>query len=476
MGNKILLEEANNMLLESHSGTIKMENYNGMGKRAHFICLTCGNEWDTMANSIISRGRGCKICSMRNAERHIGKYTKDEVSKYILSQGCDWVDGEYNGAESELIIRFACGHAYSVKYGYFKNGSRCKICAREKSSIKQRLPEQEVFDLLESFGFNFIDFPNGYKNYKSEVRYECELGHITTRRVSVLKRGPTCRECKCQERIITSRNSIEHVIDVIELKDCEYIEGNYIDDKSDIKIKFSCGHEEWTTLNKFRSRTTGLCKKCASEYSTRNKKLTKDEIVLKLNEYNLVFKEFPDGYKNNCSKATYICEFGHETTRDVAGIMSKPTCTTCSRKYLSELHTGANNNWWKGGITPLRTYLNKQISNWKKECAAKCNYLDVLTGEPMEHVHHLMGFNLILQRAVDETGIELKETINDYSEEELNKLSERFRQIHTFYSGVALSESSHYCFHKNYGFGNNFPEQWYEFVDRVKSGEIIISN
>jgi hypothetical protein len=216
MYNRIPLEEIYKNLFDNHNGTISMTNYSNLGNKAHFICNVCGNEWDTEANSVIKRGHGCKICSFKNTDKKIKrKFTNEEVDEFIRSQNCIWESGEYKNIDSHLKIKFSCGHIDDICYGNFRTGSRCRICGRKQSGMKQRRPEQEIFDLLEEFGFNFIDFPNGYNNTRSEVRYECELGHITTRSVSVLKRGPTCKECKNQERVILSRNSIEHVVEIM---------------------------------------------------------------------------------------------------------------------------------------------------------------------------------------------------------------------------------------------------------------------
>ena len=50
--------------LESKNKRIKyISGYKGILKRAKFSCLSCGNEWETPVNSVLS-GRGCPKCNM----------------------------------------------------------------------------------------------------------------------------------------------------------------------------------------------------------------------------------------------------------------------------------------------------------------------------------------------------------------------------------------------------------------------------
>lgn len=54
-------------------------------------------------------------------------------------------------------------------------------------------------------------------------------------------------------------------------------------------------------------------------------------------------------------------------------------------------------------------------------------------------------------------------------------LSEKIIEIHFRHPlGVCLKENVHQLFHQIYGQTNNTPEQFYEFVDRINSGDIQI--
>lgn len=69
---------------------------------------------------------------------------------------------------------------------------------------------------------------------------------------------------------------------------------------------------------------------------------------------------------------------------------------------------------------------------------------------------------------------EVKDTMDDYSDEELKDILITFREKQSKYPlGVCLSKEIHMLFHHNYGYGYNTPEQWEDFVSNYKNGKYI---
>ena len=86
----------------------------------------------------------------------------------------------------------------------------------------------------------------------------------------------------------------------------------------------------------------------------------------------------------------------------------------------------------------------------------ECNYECVITHDKFDDIHHVYGFNLIMNEVIEELQIEIKSDFNDYS------LAERDLLLHTFFEiqdkyplGKCLSHEIHKQFHKIYGYGNN---------------------
>jgi len=58
----------------------------------------------------------------------------------------------------------------------------------------------------------------------------------------------------------------------------------------------------------------------------------------------------------------------------------------------------------------------------------------------------------------------VKPRVEDFTREELKKLSDECLEIHYRYSlGVCLTDEIHNLFHAIYGYGDNTPEQFEEF-------------
>lgn len=160
------------------------------------------------------------------------------------------------------------------------------------------------------------------------------------------------------------------------------------------------------------------------------------------------------------------------------------------REYLSELKKesgawkgknnprhknplyGSDNGRWQGGITPLLYWLRNQLSDWKQESMKFHGYKCVITGQSFEDIHHLYSFNNIAQEALENISFDYKKTLEDFTDDEINMLRESIISTNNKYGyGVCLTKAIHKCFHDNYGYGNNTPEQFEEFKERYRKGE-----
>ena len=145
------------------------------------------------------------------------------------------------------------------------------------------------------------------------------------------------------------------------------------------------------------------------------------------------------------------------------------------RKMQSEkMMSGEKHHNWKGGITPISTYLRVLNEQWFKDCKQQTNYTCELTGKVGGnlHTHHLKAFNTIVLEAHELYNIEIHEIIGEYTQEELHKLEEYVASWHKDNSNaVVLCEVVHDLFHNLYGYGNNTKEQFEEFKQRYLNGE-----
>lgn len=113
----------------------------------------------------------------------------------------------------------------------------------------------------------------------------------------------------------------------------------------------------------------------------------------------------------------------------------------------------------------LSEYIRRNNLEWKEKSMKNCNYKCVLTGNRFDDIHHIYGLNLILKETLKDLNINIKETMDDYTDQELRLILDAFRTKQNNYPlGVCLTSDIHKQFHDKYGYGNNTIEQWNEFI------------
>jgi hypothetical protein len=239
--------------------------------------------------------------------------------------------------------------------------------------------------------------------------------------------------------------------------DLELLDDEYINSTTPMKYKCSCGNTAWGRLNDLNNGHR--CFECSGR-----KKFTLDEI----NEF---FS------KNNCElltteyigidqKLEFLCfcnRIGNKTYREYRKF---PCCSKCG----VESKSGENHPNWNGGISSILVYFRNRLVKWRKESVINSDYKCVITGEAYNVIHHLYGFENILNEAFSNLGIHERELINQYEEYELNVIANEIIRLHDIYPlGVCLTNIIHREFHRLYGYGDNTPDQFYEFY-RIKTG------
>ncbi|QQP10874.1 hypothetical protein FJQ98_16645 [Lysinibacillus agricola] len=143
-------------------------------------------------------------------------------------------------------------------------------------------------------------------------------------------------------------------------------------------------------------------------------------------------------------------------------------CVECYR----DMTNGKYSPSFKGGIGELKDLLRGIIADWKKESMRKSDYKCVLSGEKFDDIHHLYGFNLIVEETLSELKLSRLPQVKDYTDDELDLIKNTFSKIHDSYPlGVCLAHDVHVLYHRNYGYGSNTPEQFEEFTLRFAKGE-----
>ena len=159
--------------------------------------------------------------------------------------------------------------------------------------------------------------------------------------------------------------------------------------------------------------------------------------------------------KDNFQKLSYI-EIADKLNRTPYAIEQKTRQLGLKRK--TEIK--------KDGYRGLTYYIRSRLTPWKNKYREECNYTCALTGVRTNIiVHHIRSFNLLLEEAMKMSNMEYKNKIDEYTDDELNKIFDSFFYLQEFYGQyVCINEDTHKEFHKRYGYGNNTIEQWEEFI------------
>ena len=227
----------------------------------------------------------------------------------------------------------------------------------------------------------------------------------------------------------------------------EEYESNGMDTRSKLEIKCKCGKTFLKSFNKFKSKNQWQCKECGKK---------------KMSEANKG--------KNNPFYGKHHTE---ETKNKISEVNKGKKPSEETRKKLSEVRKGKKNPGWKGGISPINIYLRKYIKSWKIYSMKYSDYKSVISEKPFKHIHHVnKNFSEILELTFKISNIEIKETIEEYTSEELEKLGKICLMLHYLFGpGVCLTEEEHKLFHSLYGKNDNTKEQFEEFKHRFQNGE-----
>lgn len=122
----------------------------------------------------------------------------------------------------------------------------------------------------------------------------------------------------------------------------------------------------------------------------------------------------------------------------------------------------------KKGYSDIAEYIRSRLIFWAKQIK-KINYFKcAITGAKSNIiVHHIRGFNLLLNEAIEQINFPIYDDINNYSEIQLDQLFDAFYNLQEKYkSYICITEKIHKHFHSIYGYGNNTEEQWDDFIQK----------
>lgn len=163
-------------------------------------------------------------------------------------------------------------------------------------------------------------------------------------------------------------------------------------------------------------------------------------------------------------KENYLCM----SDEDIGKQLGHARASIKNRRNKLGLHRPTEKTKYDDAVS----YFRKYNLDWKNESMKTCGYRCVVTGERFDDIHHLFSLNTIVINACKSADIDLQSfDINEASDEDRKNFIEAVKREQGKYPlGVCLSKEVHVEFHNIYGYGNNTPEQFYEFINSQYPG------
>ena len=295
-----------------------------------------------------------------------------------------------------------------------------------------------------------------YINNKQPLDLRCSCGNIFQRDFEHINRGQILCQ-NCSKKIVSEnyRLSLDYIKDKIKESGCEYISGDYVNNKSLLTIRCKCGNIFQKSWAKFSSGQDH-CPDCGKKNLVDSKlKFSAEQAKDEFLKYGFTMI---GEYKDLLTKTKCICSRGHKCDI-VLGYLQhhQSNCPICH-----EIDYGG---WGVDFDKAVRARLSKWRSDIKNAYNNTCPITGYTSGLD---VHHLLSLTNILNDISNELGIEKSKTINtcDFKDDESDYFifMDKIISYHDIYSGILIHKDIHIKFHQEYGYGNNTPQQFNEFL------------
>jgi len=313
-----------------------------------------------------------------------------------------------------------------------------------------------------------------YRKMSLRAKFKCNVcSNVWESNANSVCRGTGCPECKKEKLSKDRRHSIDSVKTLIEKEGCRLVSKAYINEHEKMEVEFQCGHIYEISLANFKAGKR--CGKCRWERMAKAKQeATKIKVLKEVEDMGFEFISFESNWASWNSTITFRCNNNHAQTRKVRNLITKKNCSACTKIEFSLNQTGKLNKNWQGGLTPLSNFIRKYIVDWKKESMEACSYRCVISGERFHAIHHPYSLNLIIKESINNLSFELKNSVGEYAEKDLDILLQEVLRLHDVYGlGVCLHKSLHKKLHNLYGL-NTTPEDFEEFKNLCLSEEINV--
>lgn len=141
----------------------------------------------------------------------------------------------------------------------------------------KKLTYEYVYNYFKEQGCELLE--DEYKNSQKSLQYICKCGYITKTSFSNFKRYHNCKNC-----VGMKKQSFEYVYNYFKEQGCELLDTEYINSKTKMKYKCSCGNIHSSRFSKFK-----LGERC--NYCTIRKRSGKNNYQWKLDRSEILISK-----------------------------------------------------------------------------------------------------------------------------------------------------------------------------------------
>lgn len=365
---------------------------------------------------------------------------------------------------------FNKGMQYTLIKNFRHRKKACEYCGNEKQG--NRLSIFEVNSIIESKNLKWVD--GKYKNQSSILTYQCNIHKNKFKKAFYLikKSENNCSLCADEYEQSRIYQKLYNVIKkAFYKKGLILIEDEYVNNDTPMKC-YCLIHSDVIQYKTYISiKSDNGCDICSKEKaSKRHRKYNFELAFIEFDKRGFVLleKEYVN-YRTpmECKCKKHMDEESLFISLDNM-VRDRHGCKHC----WNEKRRGSTSPNWRGGITPLISYLREQLNEWKLDSMKGSKFKCIITGQRFDDIHHLYSMHNIVQESLDELGMKMKDNIGDFTDEEIKNIISKCLEIHYRYPlGVCLTRDIHELFHREYGYINNTPEQFEEFKQRYYKGE-----
>lgn len=172
---------------------------------------------------------------------------------------------------------------------------------------------------------------------------------------------------------------------------------------------------------------------------------------------------FKPYHEYTADEELYIEEnYLYMSDEEIASVLGHPRASIKNRRNKLGLHRPKTTTKYESAVT----YFRKYNFDWKKESMERCNYKCVISGGRFDDIHHLVSLNTIVVDACCKNNIDLNAFDPNFASDAERKffLDIVMAEQSNYPLGVCLSHEIHMEFHREYGYGDNTPEQFNTFI------------